>query len=126
VKLPSGTYIDPFSNTGDLLAAPFVTIPRDSFDDSEPVETAVIRSTAADGVYRVVVNRFNSATTFNPSWIASRASLRVYNGAAPIGLFYTVPPAACTNQLFWHVGNLTKAGAGYVWANVNLCTNILP
>jgi hypothetical protein len=127
VKLPSGVYINPFENTGELLAAPFVSVPRDSFNDMEPIETAVIRSVAANGVYRVVISRFNEPDFFfNPSWVGSRASVQLYNGATPLGLFYAAPPAACTTQSFWHVGNLTKAGAAYVWANVNTCTNILP
>ena len=74
VKLPSGTYIDPFSNTGSLLSAPFVKNPRDSFDDLQPLETIVIASAAANGLYRVVVDKFPfSATLFNPSWTNSQA-----------------------------------------------------
>lgn len=124
VKLPAGTYINPFSRPGTLVAAPFVKIPRDSLDDLEPVETAVIGSQAANGLYRVVVARFSPTGFLNPSFAGSQASVQIYNGATPIGLFYVAPP--CTTQEFWYVGNLTKSGASYTWANVNTCTNTLP
>ena len=62
VKLPSGVYVDPFFNPGDLNAAPFVKNPRDSVNDSKPLETTVIGSAAANGVYRVVIDRWYSPT----------------------------------------------------------------
>jgi hypothetical protein len=129
LKLPNLAYIDPFSNTGDLIAAPFVKNPRDSVNDNEPVETGVIRSAAANGVYRVVIDRWYSPTgaIFNPSWTGSQASVQIYNGATPIGLFYAAPPASCTTATeYWHVGNLTKNGTSYTWTNVNTCTNVKP
>jgi subtilisin family serine protease len=127
VKLPSGVYIDPYGNTGDLLTAPFVKHPRDSFADLEPLETIVIGSSAVNGVYRVVVDKFPfDATLFDPSWTGSGASVQLYNGATSIGTFYANPPATCGTLRFWHVGNLTKSGTAYTWANVNTCTDILP
>ena len=53
VKQPSGTYIDPVFNPGNLLTSPFMKNPRDSFNDSQPLETVVIASAAANGQYRV-------------------------------------------------------------------------
>lgn len=128
LKLPAGSYIDPFSSTGDLIAAPFVKNPRDSFNDLEPVETVVIGAAAANGVYRVVIDRWYSPTgnIFNPSWTGSQASVQIYNGATPIGVFYAAPPATCATNEYWHVGNLTKSGTAYTWANVNTCTNVKP
>jgi len=127
VKLPSGAYIDPFSNTGDLLTSPFVKNPRDSLTDSQPLETVVIRGAAASGTYRVVVDKFPlGATLFNPNWTNSRASVQLYNGATTLGSFFAAPPASCTTQQYWHVGNLTKTGTSYVFSSVNACTNTKP
>jgi hypothetical protein len=131
VKLPTGIYIDPFFNTGDLVTSPFVKNPRDSAADFEPVETAVIGAAASNGVYRVVIDRWYDATPlgqqYNPSWTGSQASVQLYNGATPIGLFYGVPPANCTIATeYWYVGNLTKTGTSYTWTNVNTCTNVKP
>ncbi|HXG22241.1 MAG TPA: S8 family serine peptidase [Methylomirabilota bacterium] len=129
VKLPAGSYIDPFVNPGDLITSPFVRNPRDSLNDSQPLETIVINAAAANGVYKVVIDRWYSPTgpIFNPSWVGSQASVRIYNGATPIPLFYGAPPASCTTSTeFWHVGNLTKNGATYTWTNVNTCTNTKP
>lgn len=130
VKLTTGIYIDPFSNTGNLVASPFVKNPRDSIDDFEPVETAVIGAAASNGVYRVVIDRWYSpaGALFNPSWTGSQASVQLYNGATPIvGTFYVAPPASCTIATkYWHVGNLTKTGTSYAWTNVNACTNVKP
>ena len=130
VKLPAGTYIDPFSNTGDLLTSPFVTNPRDSFDDFQPVETIVIRSAAADGMYRVVVDRVSLGTdVYNPSWVGSQASAQLYKGAAVLGTYFPLlsgPPPSCTTQRYWHLGDITKSGSAYSFSTVNACTNTLP
>ena len=127
VKLPSSTYIDPFSNTGNLSQLPFVKNPRDSFNDSQPMETTVIGGAAANGVYRVVVDKFPlGATLFNPNWTTSQASVQLYNGATVLGSFFAAPPASCTTQRFWHVGNLTKTGTSYALSSVNTCTNTKP
>jgi subtilisin family serine protease len=129
VKLPTGIYIDPFFNTGDLVASPFVKNPRDSAEDSEPVETAVIGAAASNGVYRVVIDRQHDPVggIFNPSWIGSQASVQLYKGATPFGAFYGAPPASCTTATkYWYVGNLTKTGTSYTWTNVNACTNVKP
>jgi hypothetical protein len=129
VKLPAGSYVDPFVTPGDLITSPFVRNPRDSLNDSQPLETVVINTAAANGVYKVVIDRWYSPTgpIFNPSWVGSQASVRVYNGTTPISPFYGAPPASCTASTeFWHVGNLTKNGASYTWTNVNTCTNVKP
>ena len=127
VKLPSGIYIDPVANPGDLLTSPFVTNPRDSFADSQPLETIVIGSAAANGLYRVVIDKFPfDGTVFNPSWTGSQASVQLYNGATVIGPFFSVPPASCTTQRFWHLGNLTKSGTSYTFSTVNTCTDTKP
>jgi len=131
VKLPVGTYIDPLLNPGSLVAAPFARNPRDSFNDNEPLETVVIGATAANGVYQVVVDRWYSddgtGPEFNPFWAGSQASVQLYNGATPIGLFYGAPPASCVaTTRYWHVGSLTKSGTTYTWTNINTCTSTKP
>jgi hypothetical protein len=129
VKLPTGIYIDPFINTGALVTSPFVKNPRDSVNDSEPVETAVIGVGAVNGVYRVVIDRpYDPAgQAYNPSWTGSQASVQLYNGVTPFGVFYRAPPANCTTATkYWYVGNLTKTGTSYTWTNVNACTNVKP
>lgn len=127
VKLPSGSYIDPANTPGDLLTAPYVKAPRDSWDDLEPVETLVIASAAANGVYKVVVDNWPTGTTqYNDSWTNSLASVQLYNGAAALGNFYPTPPATCGLNRYWYVGNLTKTGTAYTWTNVNTCSNVKP
>jgi subtilisin family serine protease len=135
VKLPDGSYILPyFINStmwqGELLGAPFVRSPRDSYGDSEPLETVVIGSSAANGTYQVVVLNGGDGTTnwgFNPQWTNSGASVQVYNGAAPLtGASHQAVPAACGSSFFWHVGSMVKTGTSYVWTAVNTCTNTLP
>jgi hypothetical protein len=127
VKLPSGTYIDPMVNPGDLLTSPFVKNPRDSFNDFQPLETIVIGSAAANGQYRVVVDKLPFIDgSFNPSFANSQASVQLYNGAASIGTFFGAPPATCMTQRFWHVGNLTKSDMSYTWSTVNTCTDTRP
>jgi hypothetical protein len=134
IKLPNGNYVgpyddpsDPFDNPGDLVASPFVRSGRDSLNDLEPTESVVIGSFAANGVYRVFVdNLFTGAATFNDSWTGSLASVQLYNGAVSIGTFYPTPPAACGTNEFWYVGNLTKNGNNYAWANVNTCSKTRP
>jgi len=127
VKLPSGVYIDPVANPGGLLTAPFVTNPRDSFNDAQPLETIVIGSAAANGLYRVIIDKFPfDGTVFNPSWTGSQASVQLYNGATAIGPFFSAPPASCTTQRFWHLGNLTKSGTSYTFSTVNTCTDTKP
>ena len=127
MKLPSGNYIDPFSNTGDLLSAPFVKNPRDSFADSQPLETVVIRSAAANGVYRVVVDKFPfGADFFNPNWVGSQGSVQMYNGATALGPFFGGVPLSCATERYWHLGDLTKNGTAYTFSTVNACTDTLP
>ncbi len=57
VKMPSGDYIY-WDNKGDLMASPYIYYPRDSYDDYLPMETIVIGNSAADGVYKVFVDRY--------------------------------------------------------------------
>lgn len=127
VKLPSGTYIDPYLNPGDLITAPYVRSGRDSASDLEPTETIVIGNLAANGIYRVFAENWaTGGTGFNDSWTGSLASVQAYNGAASVGTFYPAPPATCGLNRYWHVGNLTKNGTAYTWNNVNTCSNVKP
>lgn len=127
VKLPNGSYIEPFFNQGNLTTTPFVINPRDSIDDFEPLETIVIGSGAANGVYKVFVDKFPfDGSIFDPSWTGSEASVQFFNGAASIGTFFPRPPAACETLRYWHVANLTKSGTSYTFTNVNTCTNTKP
>lgn len=127
VKLPNGSYIY-WNNSGDLMASPYVIFPRNS-DDSEgnyePLETIVIGSSAANGVYKVfVVNPYyGSSTYFNSSWTGSDICAQIFNGAKPIGSLYKT---ACTTSAIWYIGNLTKSGTSYTWTRVNTCTNTMP
>jgi hypothetical protein len=132
VKLPSGVYITPYEcedglcTTGDLLTSPYVKHPRDSFVDYEPLETIVISSSAADGVYKVIVDKwFFEGYMYNPSWSGSLASVQRFKGATLNGT-YAPAYATCGTNEFWHVGNLTKSGTSYTWATVNTCSNIMP
>ncbi|HEX9870432.1 MAG TPA: S8 family serine peptidase [Candidatus Tectomicrobia bacterium] len=119
LRLPSGT-VFPFGPIGDLTAAPFVLLPRDSFEDLEPVEAFVIGPPAANGVYRVVVGRFlGPALNLN----ASLAQVRIFSAANPV-LFLNAP--ACTPVQFWHVANLTKNGLNCAVAAVNACVANFP
>jgi subtilisin family serine protease len=129
---PSGLYISPYDcgddtcTTGDLITSPYVKNPRDSFTDYEPVETIVISSLAADGIYKVIVDKwFFEDDAYNPSWVGSLASVQKYNGANPTGTF-TPAYSTCGTNEYWHVGNLTKTGTAYTWSTVNTCSDILP
>lgn len=126
VKLPSGGRIG-WSDWGNLTGAPFVGYPRDSLDDYKPMETIVIGSSAANGVYKVYADKWSyGASYFDPSWTGSGASVQQYNGAASIGPFYANPPAACGTSRFWYVADLTKSGASYTVTNRNTCSNTAP
>jgi hypothetical protein len=132
VKLPSGVYITPYEcddsscTTGDLMASPYVKNPRDSFVDYKPLETIVIGSSATDGVYMVIVDKwFFESYMFNPSWSGSLASVQKYNGPTSAGT-YAPAYATCGLNEFWHVGNLTKTGTSYTWTSVNTCSDIMP
>jgi hypothetical protein len=124
VRLPSGSYIYWGSN-GDLMTSPYVFYPRDSLEDLEPVETIVIGPSAANGVYKVFVDKFPYSSNFNPSWANSRASLQVFN-AATLFQNYQSFPGTCGTLRYWHVGNLTKSGNTYTWTGVNTCSNTSP
>lgn len=121
VKTPSGAYYYWGSN-GDLMTTPYVFFPRDSYDDLIPMETVVIGPSAANGVYKVFVDKQFSVNT---NWANSLASVQVYS-AANLIVNYQAPPAACGILQYWHVGNLTKNGNAYVWANVNVCQAVRP
>jgi subtilisin family serine protease len=121
VKAPSGAYYYWGSN-GDLMTAPYVFFPRDSYDDLIPMETVVIGPAAANGVYKVFVSKQYSPNT---NWANSIASVQGYSATTSIAN-YQAPPAACGTFTYWYVGNLTKNGNAYTWANVNTCTNTAP
>lgn len=132
VKTPSGEYIGRV-NSGNLNAVPFVKWPRNSFDltsaglvkNLESLETVVVGSNAANGIYRVIVHRPFSTSLFNPSWTGSLASAQFYNGAASLGA-QRVPPGTCGTNSIWYVGNLTKSGTTYTFQAVNTCSNTAP
>lgn len=125
VKTPAGQYIG--YGLGDLLTAPFVKSGRDSLNDSEPTESVVIGSGAANGVYKVFADNYMTGETyFNDSWTGSLASVQMYNGAAPLGMFYPAPPTTCGTNQYWYVGDLTKTGATYTWTPKNTCSNTAP
>jgi subtilisin family serine protease len=134
VKLPSGQYLTPYDydpcdfgscTTGDLSTSPYVKNPRDSISDSEPVETVVIGSSADDGIYSVIVDRWSIQNdSFNPSWKGSGASVQKYKGATTAGKY--TPPSTCDTSEFWYVGDLTKTGKSYTWTNVNTCSDTIP
>jgi len=144
VKLPDGTwiipyYMDPFNWPGELMTAPYVKSPRDSYIDYEPLETIVIGNLAANGAYQVVVVNqgdgliyYNPDTKvygfgFNPAWTGAGASVQVYSAAAPLtGGGYTAQPASCAAGYYWHVGTITKSGSAYTWTGVNTCKATLP
>ena len=123
VKTPSGQYIG--IGAGDLLTTPFVKSGRDSWQDFEPLESVVIASAAPNGIYRVFVDNWLVGTNLgSDTYAGSGASVQMYNGATPIGAFYTATP--CTTQEFWNVGFLTKNGTAYTWTNVNTCSSTPP
>src|SRR5829696_4967995 len=133
VKLPDSNIVEP--PAGSLTSAPFVYAPKDSSTlptrTSDPVETVIIGSQAANGTYKVIANKPPDLSAFggewNPSWNGSQASVQMYNGAASLvgGGLKAVPSTCGTNQ-FWYVGNLKKTGTSYTWTNKNLCTNTAP
>jgi hypothetical protein len=130
VKSPSNGYFG-WDNPGNLTGAPHITHPRDSIDSdgnpTEPTETIVIGSAAANGVYKVFVDNYWTGMSYwNNSWTNSLASVQMYNGATPIGTFYPAPPATCGLNQYWYVGNLNKNGTSYTWTNVNTCSNTMP
>ena len=132
VKLPSGQYITPYDpcyfgscTTGDLLTSPYVKNPRDSASDSEPLETVVMDSAAANGTYMVIVEKWwLQDDSFNPSWKGSKASVQKYKGATAAGTY--TPPSTCDTSEFWYVGDLKKTGTSYTWTTVNTCSDTIP
>ena len=127
VKLPDDSYVDPYFNPGDLVGAPHVINPRDSYNDYEPLETVVIGSAAANGVYKVFLDSpWAGYGQWSSTWTGSGASVQIYSGATAIGTFYSAPPAACGANEFWYVGDLTKNGSAYTWTGKNTCSNTKP
>lgn len=132
IRLPNGTWITPYANSGDLLTTPFVSIPRDSYDDSEPVETAIVGSAAANGTYQVWVANWGDGLVdnglnfgFNRVWAGSGASVQIFNGASKLGTPDQYQPVhsscAILENAAWYVGNLVKSGTSYTWTAVNTC-----
>jgi hypothetical protein len=131
VKLPDSNIVEP--PAGSLTSAPFVYAPRDSSSavfNSDPVETVIIGSQAANGTYKVIANKPPDPSLqggeWNPSWNGSQASVQMYNGAASLGGGLKAVPSTCGTNQFWYVGDLTKSGTSYTWTNKNLCTNTAP
>jgi thermitase len=129
VRLPSGSFVEPVAGSqGSLTSAPFVSAPRNSTSDLDPVEGLIIGSQAADGIYKVIAFKWPdpAGTQFNPSWNGSQASVQMYNGSAKLGGGLKKVPSTCGTNRLWYVGDLTKSGNTYTWTNQNLCTNIVP
>jgi hypothetical protein len=124
VRLPSGTYVY-WENPGDLITSPYVGWPRDSFNDLEPLETIVIGSQAANGVYRVFAHKFPWSSFYvGQTWTGSNASAQMYNGATILAM--RSPPTSCGANEYWYVGDLTKSGNSYTWTNKGTCSNTPP
>ena len=99
LQLPSGTFF-PFGPLGDLTAPPFVLLPRDSFNDFEPVEAFIIAPPAANGAYRVVVSLLDPLRLrLEPQRVASPGadSQRPQSGVARqrAGLYASPTVLAC-------------------------------
>jgi thermitase len=134
VKLPDSNIVEP--PAGSLTSAPFVYAPKYSSSlptrTSDPVETVIIGSQAANGTYKVIANKppdlSPAGGEWNPSWNGSQASVQMYNGAASLGGGLKAVPSTCGTNQFWYVGDLTKSGTSYTWTNKNknFCTNIAP
>lgn len=125
VKLPDDSYVY-WDNTGDLMTAPFVKFFRDSSNDYVPMESIVIGSSAADGVYKVFAENWpvQGGSYWNPSWTGSQAHMQVFTGTTIRSS--TTSPATCGDNRYYHLGNLTKLGTSYTWTSVNTCTNTQP
>ena len=130
VKQPSGSVIN-YDNRGDLLESPYCYYPRDSAgtDDAGyliPMETIVVGGSAADGTYKVYVDRYPSSYWY-PTYSGSAASVQVYKGASALsGHFYRPGATACTTQRYWYVGDIVKSGTTYTWTSKNLCQATAP
>lgn len=106
---------------GDLLTSPYVRFARGSYDHLIPMETIVIGSLAANGQYKVFVDKYPYSGLWNQSWTGAKSSVQACNGSVNTsGHYYS---NSCTTQRYWYVGNLTKSGTSYTWTNVNSCTN---
>ena len=127
VALEHAGHIGVAGAPGDLVGAPHVINPRDSYNDYEPLETVVIGSAAANGVYKVFLDSpWAGYGQWSSTWTGSGASVQIYSGATAIGTFYSAPPAACGANEFWYVGDLTKNGSAYTWTGKNTCSNTKP
>jgi thermitase len=129
VRLPGGSFVQAVAGSqGSLTSAPFVSAPRNSTSDLDPVEGLIVGSQAADGTYKMIAFKWPNpaGTQFNPSWNDSQASVQMYNGAAKLGGGLKKVPSTCDTNPIWYVGDLTKIGTTYTWTNKNLCTNTVP
>ena len=126
MQLPSGEYIY-WDNRGSLDDPPYVGFPRDSWDDTVPMETAVIGSAAEDGTYPVfVTNIFMIGIGGNPSWADSLASVQMYNGDQLLASAEAPLSPSCDAMPYWYIGNLIKTGSNYSWQPVHSCTDTMP
>ncbi len=121
VRLPSGVVM-PFGPDGDLLATPFVLVARDSFLDGEPVESLTVGPPAANGIYRIAVDRFSGPAALNLN--ASGAQVSLFNTATQTH-FLNAPACTPANRV-WHIANVTKTGNAYAVAIVNACVPAFP
>jgi subtilisin family serine protease len=121
---PSGGQIPAsgfFAPSGDLSGPPFAFVSRDSFEDLEPVEGLIIAPGAANGTYKIFVDRtLGPALNLN----SSGAQVRLFNGTTAT-TFLNAPACTPVNRV-WHIANVTKSGASYTTAVVNACRSTLP
>jgi hypothetical protein len=121
MRLPDGT-VFPFGPAGDLSAPPFVLLHRDSFLDLEPVESFLIGPSAANGTYKIAIDRVDGPASLTLN--ESRAQVQFLNAAARV-LFLNAP--ACTGgNPIWHVANVVKSGTSYAVTTVNACVASFP
>ena len=137
VKQPSGTVIS-WANKGDLLTSPYVYYPRDSAGGEEgedagyliPMETIVVGGSAANGTYKVFVDRSPyDGSLWNQTYSGSAAAVQVYKGASALSGHYYIPGGSatpCTTQRYWYVGDIVKSGTTYTWTSKNLCQAAIP
>ena len=134
VKQPSGTVIN-YDNRGDLLTSPYIFYPRDTVGSDDagyliPMETIVIGGSAANGTYKVFVDKYPYGSQWNQTYSGSAAAVQVYKGASALSGHYYIPggtTSPCTTQRYWYVGDIVKTGTtSYTWTSKNLCQAAIP
>ncbi len=94
-----------------------------------PVSQVVAVIVAASGTYKVVVDKWAaaSASSYNPDWTGSRASVQMYDGPNFAFGGFKAPPSDCGTKRYWYVGELAKGSdTPYAFTPHNACTNVKP